>query len=297
MNVVSDFILGTAQLGQAYGIANRTGMPDAATARAIVATAWKFGIRAFDTAPSYGSAERFLGAALKAIGASSAAEVTSKLDVTVGAFGADDVRQLVMGSCTRLGAPRLHGLLIRRALLSRWSSVAPALTSICNAGIVEHVGVSVYAPHEALSALALPEVAFVQVPTNMLDRRFLEAGVFDEAQALGKRVVVRSILLQGLLTMQPEDAPTIPGAREALQCIRRVSNELGMAPFALALAYVRERCPNADILVGAETPEQVAELTRLGQQRIPPCAECIERYVPAGTPDLVDPTRWHADIR
>ena len=38
-------VLGTAQLGMPYGIANRSGQPDASQARAIVEAAWEAGIR------------------------------------------------------------------------------------------------------------------------------------------------------------------------------------------------------------------------------------------------------------
>ena len=54
-------VLGTAQLGMNYGIANQTGKPELATARNIVRTAWEGGIRCFDTAQGYGDSERILG--------------------------------------------------------------------------------------------------------------------------------------------------------------------------------------------------------------------------------------------
>ena len=53
--------LGTAQLGLRYGIANRAGRPDDATAAALLDRAWDLGIRSFDTARAYGDAEARLG--------------------------------------------------------------------------------------------------------------------------------------------------------------------------------------------------------------------------------------------
>lgn len=293
---MGELILGTAQLGQTYGIANRTGQPDATAAHAIVATAWAQGIRAFDTAPSYGNAEPVLGAALRAIGASDDARVVTKLDaVEIG--DTDAAVHVVARSRNTLNVPRLAGLLVRRTLLDTWAGVQPALQRLLVDGVVERVGVSVYTPEEALRALSLDDVSFVQVPTSIIDRRFLTAGVFDHAKTLGKRIAIRSVFLQGLLTMSPEAAPSVPGAREALEGLRRVSEELHMRPVALALAYVRERCPDADVLVGAERPEQVAELAALWGQHAAPCAETIERYVPGSTLDLIDPTRWNAAVR
>lgn len=61
-------VLGTAQLGMSYGIANKTGLPDLATATAIVQTAWESGICEFDTAQAYGKSEQVLSQALSELG-------------------------------------------------------------------------------------------------------------------------------------------------------------------------------------------------------------------------------------
>jgi aryl-alcohol dehydrogenase-like predicted oxidoreductase len=76
---ISRIILGTAQLGMDYGIANRVGQPDQRTATAIIESAWRHGIRHFDTAQAYGASERVLGQALRDLGVSDQAHVASKL--------------------------------------------------------------------------------------------------------------------------------------------------------------------------------------------------------------------------
>ena len=48
---VSRLVLGTAQLGMDYGIANITGQPVYNTARSIVQEAWESGICEFHTGP------------------------------------------------------------------------------------------------------------------------------------------------------------------------------------------------------------------------------------------------------
>ncbi|MDO8463221.1 MAG: aldo/keto reductase [bacterium] len=293
---MGNLMLGTAQLGQRYGIANRVGQPDMVGAHAIIAAAWGAGVRAFDTAPDYGDAEERMGAAFRTLDIADAARVTTKLGAEGDGADAAAIVQSVGASRERLGVARLDGLLVRRTLLARWGTVRPALVQMIGGGVVEHIGISVYTPEEALAALALTDVTFVQVPTSIVDRRFLTAEIFDRAAALGKRIVVRSVLLQGLLTMAPDDAPPIPGAREALAGIRRVCDDRAVSPIALALAYVRERCPAADVLVGAETALQVAELAAAWNAPCGACAAILEQYVPPGTSGLVDPTRWHAAV-
>ncbi len=55
------FVLGTAQIGMQYGIANTTGKPDLINAETIIKEAWNGGIQEFDTAQAYGESEKVLG--------------------------------------------------------------------------------------------------------------------------------------------------------------------------------------------------------------------------------------------
>ena len=63
----SEIVLGTAQLGMDYGIANAAGQPSEDTSREIIQIAWKNGIRCYDTAQAYGN-EAGVGRALRASG-------------------------------------------------------------------------------------------------------------------------------------------------------------------------------------------------------------------------------------
>src|SRR6185295_6924427 len=60
----AELVLGSVQLGLAYGAANRTGKPPCETALRLVRRAADAGVAVFDTARAYGDAEERLGAAL-----------------------------------------------------------------------------------------------------------------------------------------------------------------------------------------------------------------------------------------
>ncbi|GEM_PF-5293397 len=60
----AELVLGSVQLGLAYGAANRTGMPSHRTALRLVHRAADSGITKFDTARAYGNSEDRLGEAL-----------------------------------------------------------------------------------------------------------------------------------------------------------------------------------------------------------------------------------------
>ena len=54
-------VLGTAQLGMDYGIANTQGRPAFEEAVELVRCYWERGVREFDTAQDYGDSEKILG--------------------------------------------------------------------------------------------------------------------------------------------------------------------------------------------------------------------------------------------
>ena len=72
-------MLGTAQLGMSYGIANKIGKPDYKTAENIIKTAWSLGIREFDTAQGYAESEQILGKVFSSLGINNRVSVISKL--------------------------------------------------------------------------------------------------------------------------------------------------------------------------------------------------------------------------
>ena len=71
-------VLGTAQFGMDYGIANISGKPTYKQVYAIFELAWKKGIRRFDTAPGYGS-EALLGEFIDAHGIQNEAIILTKI--------------------------------------------------------------------------------------------------------------------------------------------------------------------------------------------------------------------------
>jgi len=270
--------LGTVQLGLPYGVANQTGKPDHAEAARILTAAWDGGIRTFDTAQGYGESEAIIGRFLATRNDRSKAQVVTKLDPRADYGDAGAVRDSVATSASALNVDRLYGLLLHHEKqLEGWEfGVGRALRSCVTDGVVEHLGVSVYTCHGALRALQADGIEIVQVPSNVLDRRFEEAGVFDVAQDLGKTIFVRSVYLQGLLLLEPKDLPRSMGfAEETVELLACLAKQAEVSPAELALWYARKAYPDARILFGAETCEQV--LSNLDAEQVSLPDEFIDR--------------------
>ena len=155
-NTTARLVLGTAQLGMPYGIANSTGQPDFDTAVEIVKTAWEFGIREFDTAQAYGESETVLGKVFSSLGISNDVKVITKLDPGLEPHQEQKIKQAVNRSLERLQLPSLYGLLLHR---EGWvdnlnQGLEKTLAALVQDGVVNHLGVSLYTPAKALQVLA-----------------------------------------------------------------------------------------------------------------------------------------------
>jgi aryl-alcohol dehydrogenase-like predicted oxidoreductase len=245
-----------------YGVANKTGQPDFITAESIVAAAWESGIRQFDTAQAYGESEKVLGHALDSLGKCNDAKIISKIHPETDHNRAESLRHAVERSLKNLKISKLFALMLHKeALLDLWDNgLGERLKTMVEAGLVEQLGISLYSPELAISALRSDGISMIQIPSNLLDRRFEEAGVFSESERQGKHVYVRSIFLQGLMLMDPGRLPDkLHFAASTLKKVESLAKKNGLSRQHLAIGYARMAYSKANIIFGAETVEQVGE--------------------------------------
>ncbi|MFA4935434.1 MAG: aldo/keto reductase [Candidatus Methanoperedens sp.] len=292
----SHLVLGTAQLGLTYGVANRTGQPDQKMATSIIAEAWKCGIREFDTAQGYGISEMVLGKALSELRISSQARVISKFDPHLDHLNAMILSDSLDKSLEQLGIQNLYGIMLHREeMLSFWNQgISIILNNIVQSGRASHIGVAVYSPEKAIQALNLEGIDMVQIPTNILDRRFEDAGVYELAERKKKQLYIRSIFLQGLILMGLEEIPEkLSFAKPIIEKIDMLSRDFNLSRSEIAMGYLKAQMPNAHVMFGAETPIQVKNNTDAWQKEIPEsfCRQ-IRMTFADETERLLNPVLW-----
>ncbi len=299
--------LGTVQLGLTYGAANQTGQPSESQAISLICQAVEGGITHLDCAQAYGDAERVVGQAMDSLANQDVAVITklSPLDQ----LGSDTlitqviqvVDESIIQSCERLKRPVLDVL-----MLHRWQHYTAYEGQIWERlrwhqeqSRIIRLGVSVQSPEEALEALKEPLVSCLQLPFNLLDHRWKSAGVHHVL--LEKRpdvmVYARSALLQGILAA---DASCWPKGSEIrsddwVQRLTQLRTELNReSRVDLCLAYVRSQHWIHSIVVGVETPTQLAENLALFQRSAltPMEVELVETRLTGAPEALLNPTLW-----
>ena len=303
-------VLGTAQLGQVYGAANRVGLPSEANAIALVRAALAGGVRTIDTARAYGESERRIGLALE--GAASV-EIVTKLDplrsLPVDAkpeTAAAAARQSLAASRRALGRYRLDTVLLHVPSHRRdWGGgVWRVLLQERDDGKIGTLGVSVQNPSEAIASLQDRDILHLQLPLSPADRRW-SAPEFIKARRSRDDVTihVRSVLLQGLLAGTPDAHWPVFGGWSPARLVGELGSlarNLGRTDVVdLCLAWVRAQDWIDGVVVGMETQEQLR--SNLAHFEQPPLStdECARLAAPlADIPEaLVDPPRWPKERR
>lgn len=192
-----ELVLGTAQLGQNYGVTNSLGRPNDLDAKLMLELAERSGLPAIDTAGAYGDAEFRLGE----LGYSNKFEIISKFNCVHG-HSYDIYPHL-----QRLNLSSITGMLFHNAsqIPSKTGRLnLEELRSFKNQGLVTKIGFSAYQIGEieaALDYFSDPDI--IQIPGNALDFRILDSSILKQLASQGVEIHVRSVFLQGLLLAHP----------------------------------------------------------------------------------------------
>tara|TARA_B100001964_G_scaffold238278_1_gene303518 strand:- start:416 stop:1282 length:867 start_codon:yes stop_codon:yes gene_type:complete len=258
LNITEKMVLGTAQFGLDYGIANISGRPTKKEVFDILDLAWEKGICRFDTAPGYGS-ETLLGEFISANGLHDQTIVLTK---TPSLKGALDYEKLIItnleSSLNNLGC-KIDILFFHDPADSRLLLTNPQFfKNLLNNYPVSTHGVSVYEPMEIEQLLeGLFELAF-QFPFNVLDRRFEQMSI-----PKGKRYA-RSLFLQGLLASPNELRPDTPIELLCLQ--KEYHDRLAdhfIDPVSFAVSFVAHNSTVDYFLVGVDSAKQLQKILDL----------------------------------
>ncbi|HZJ07011.1 MAG TPA: aldo/keto reductase [Nocardioidaceae bacterium] len=301
--------LGTWQLGADWG--------DVSTqdALAVLEEAAAEGVTFFDTADAYGDgrSEQLIGEFLRGPGPSAASAITvatkmgRRVDQVPENYTLDNFRSWVDRSRRNLGVDTLDLVQLHCPPSAVYSddAVFDALDLLVEEGAISHYGVSAERVDEALSAIARPHVATVQIIVNAFRLKPLDE-VFPAAAAAGTGLIVRVPLASGLLsgrydadtTFAEQDHRTFNrdgsafdvgetfsgvdfsvGVLAAQEFTALVEAEAprGTTAAQAAIAWLWQHPEVSSVIPGARNVEQVRSNARAG--RVPPLGRSFDEGV------------------
>ncbi len=256
--------LGTVQFASCYGISNRAGQPDEREVAAILDRAIEAGIDMLDTATSYGEAEAIVGRLLAGRNIRIVSKVPAVQAEAIEAHDGNAWLDAVNQSLERLRVDRLDALLVHNAAdfaKPGWQYLRDALAAAKLQGCTVRIGASIYNAEQLGLIESRLNVEVVQLPLNALDRRPIAQGLLSRLAARGTEIHVRSVFLQGLLLMAPEELPAyFQPVRGQIAELQRRWQTKGLGALAGCLAFVAQ-CSEVDrIIVGVNRRNELDEI-------------------------------------
>jgi aryl-alcohol dehydrogenase-like predicted oxidoreductase len=245
--------IGTAQFGMDYGISNPGGKTSPEEARAIISLARENGIDVIDTAHGYGDSEATLGMILPS---DRPFRIITK---TPGFPGrpirlkdGETLKKAFENSLAKLRQEAVYGLLVHSAddLLSPGGHLLfAALQELKDNGLVNRIGASVYTGEQIDQILARYNIDLIELPINALDTRLIASGRLAALKQRAIEIHARSLFLQGLLLMEPEQVHSyFDPVKPVLRSYHSFLRTNGLTPVEGAFCFIK-KIPEIDYVI------------------------------------------------
>lgn len=288
--------LGTVQFGQNYGVSNKLGVTPEEEVRDILTLAWGHGIALLDTAVSYGASEEVIG---RSIPPQATFRIVTKTPTfqknIIEKEDAAILKDAFRSSLDKLRQSNLYGLLVHHALdllKEGGQYLWEAMQELKEIGLVQKIGTSLYTPSELDHILRKYSPDIVQAPINVFDQRMIKGGYLQQLNKRGIETHSRSVFLQGLLLMAPEELPAhFNSIRNKLRQYREDLRKQDINPLEAALAFVC-RQPEIDyVLVGINSQAHLHDILRIVQDM--ELLRCIDFSMYAVNEEvIINPSLW-----
>lgn len=296
----AELILGTAQLGGAYGINNEEGELSQVAAFNVLDTAYDEGIRILDTAEGYGNSESIIGDYHRS--SNKLFKVCTKLSGQVDLKSSnykDGLRVRLGTSLDKLSVRSTFIYYLHDFSMGKNKELLNFLLTEKAEGRIENIGISIYEPGELEYILCnIPEyIDVVQIPLNALNcAQWLDSDLLLKAREHEIKIAARSIYLQGLLFKDPEDTFVRKlGLSEQLAAFRKMAQDLDLSIAQTAYAFIQNIESVSWVLMGCETPHQVKENAKMLHRSFVWPKELLHNEIRISQsilPKAIDPRYW-----
>ena len=281
--------LGTASLGNAYGIYPNNSLSDDKETLEFLKEVERAGIRHFDTAEAYGQSQNILG---KYFGLNSIIKISSKINENE-CLDFNKTINTIQKILIELKQSKLDILYLHNAHPLTTNQAVKILSNLkkCKEiGMFSQIGVSLYELEDIVRiSSTYPEVTAIQIPENICDRRLSDSKLLIDLKSRGYRLIVRSIFLQGLLLMPIKDLPEMKEeVTETISKLRTYANKNGVTPLDLCLAYAKSLSWMSDLIVG---PTNIAQLRHIVESTYVIKSD-FESNIPPLPHQILDPRNW-----
>ncbi len=248
----SKLIIGGAQFGSSYGIANKVGHVKKQEVRSILNFAFKNGISFIDTAKSYGNSENIIGSAI--MGNEKNWNIITKYKCHHENIEIEFEKSSINFNCP----PKI--ILSHSYEHYTKGGTFETFDKLKKENKVKKVGVSVYTAEEIESVLKINTPDVIQLPMSILDSRLYKDGVLDKIKEKGIEIHIRSVFLQGLFFLPKKQIKhKFPDVVNAIDKLNFISKENNLSLSELSLLWTCS-IKNVDkVIIGVDSLLQLKQ--------------------------------------
>lgn len=250
--MINKLILGTVQFGLDYGINNKSGKPSVSDAFKMLDFAKQNDIKTIDTADSYGTASKIIGDYLKNNPDSFWVNTKfKKSNIKIKKQLYNSLKDLNIDRVNTYFYHSFNDFLLHPELLGE-------LKELKNAGLINKIGISVYDNEELKEAIVSETIDTIQLPFNLLDNYTQRGKLLKHAKLKGKEIQARSVFLQGLFFISPNELPPkLFPLKKYLKNIFDITSSEQITIEELAVQYAINQSFIDYIVIGVDNLEQL----------------------------------------
>lgn len=277
--------LGTANLGQRYGISNRIQVSKT-EAIEIIQFAHSQGIRDFDTAPEYGYAEELIKQSLISGDSRIQIKIPAQVENNI-----NEIANTVERSLKNLSLEKIDTIFFHDPKFYKSVNFPKIVKLLISCGYSTNIGISCYSAEDVIESYKrCKQLNSFQVPENILDRRIQRHPGISMLAKDGCKFQVRSAFLQGLLLIEPDLFPeNLAPCKKPVKALHDFAFVHNLSLIQLLLSYVMQIEWADSVVVGANSVEQFKELANAASNQLNVDWEQFES-IPE---PFIDPRNWN----
>lgn len=284
-------ILGTVQMGLAYGINNSTGKIPFENSCEILSKAFELGISTLDTAEAYGNAHQVIGEFHK-LNPNIKFNIITKIPHDVDVNKIEEkvktyIKNMNVGCLEVLMFHSFDSYKNNRQIIER-------LKIIKSQGLIKNIGVSIYT-NEQIEALLLDDtISVVQMPFNLLDNESARGELMQKLKDKGKIVHTRSAFLQGLFFKESSHTNAVcQKLSSELNEIKSIAKDENISISDLALGYCLHQKNIDQVLIGVDSLFQLMDNIKSSNYIISQIVVNKINAIKVKNSDLLNPSLWN----
>ena len=293
-------VLGTAQFGLDYGIANKIGKPEENKAFEIIKYAVENGINYFDTAYSYGNSEIIIGRFLNFHkNYKNKIKIITKMpSLKKEKLDEKNINNRFFESLRRLEQESLYCYMIHdfKDIENNCDEIGKVFLKLKENNYIKKIGVSIYEPYQLEFLVKYFDFDLIQLPISIFDQRFITNKSLQRLKRKNIEVYARSIFLQGLLFLEENTlSPKMNKFKDHILRLKKISLKYNLSKEEIALLFVNTINEIDKIIIGVEKISQLQRNVKiLGKsENFNKIKTLINfEYFSIKDTNIIDPRKW-----